>query len=325
LARADPAGLARGYLTPPAESAVRAVAHPPETEAVALVRLARRLPARRRAALLQAEMDRYLRRGFRVLSQTPYSAQLVRPKQFSCLLATLGLLLFGVGLLVYLADYGSRRDLQVFLTVDEYGQLRRTTHGERTIEGGLAALLWVGIPIFACAGLVAVAGSAGQLANNVGRELTRPRTTAAAFLPPPELSTSDQVVLLDVRTWTAQPAPTFAEFFGAPFREVAIAPGWLQSLPKGGIARSYRTTWGTIEALFAADRAVGFYLRLDPGSSPATFDDALQSVNLPGGQPPDVQGDTVRQWKNLAGFAVQLTAGEATGANISQVAVWQAD
>src|SRR5262245_23567020 len=69
LERAGPVGLDQGH-TPSSEGlAVRAVAHPLEADAVALVALAKRLPAHRRAELLQAEMEPYLRRGFRVLSK----------------------------------------------------------------------------------------------------------------------------------------------------------------------------------------------------------------------------------------------------------------
>lgn len=70
-------------------------------------------------AILQAEINRYVQKGFRVVSQTPRSAQLVKTKKFSCLFAILGILI------IYLIYYMAKRDKQVYLTVDEQGQISR--------------------------------------------------------------------------------------------------------------------------------------------------------------------------------------------------------
>lgn len=54
-------------------------------------------------------------RGYRVISQTPEGVQLVKPKQFSLVWAFLWFLLGGVGLLVYILYYVSKRDQTVWL------------------------------------------------------------------------------------------------------------------------------------------------------------------------------------------------------------------
>jgi uncharacterized membrane protein len=66
---------------------------------------------------LQAHIDWYVQQGYRVVSQTEASAQLVKPKAFSFVWALLWFLLLGVGLIVYLLYYASKRDKTVYLTV----------------------------------------------------------------------------------------------------------------------------------------------------------------------------------------------------------------
>jgi uncharacterized membrane protein len=78
-----------------------------------------------RTAILNKEIARYTKKGFRIIDQTPTSAQLAKPRTFSCLFATLWFLLFGVGLLIYLFWYLAKKDTIVFITVDEQGRVRR--------------------------------------------------------------------------------------------------------------------------------------------------------------------------------------------------------
>ena len=70
-------------------------------------------------APLQTHIDWYVSQGFRVVSQTDSSAQLVKPKQFSFLWALLWLLALGIGLIVYLLYYIGKHDQTVYLTVVE--------------------------------------------------------------------------------------------------------------------------------------------------------------------------------------------------------------
>lgn len=91
-----------------------------------------------RTAVLQAEIDRYARRGYRVVSQTPTTAQLIRPKRFALLPFLVAASLFlvflltavaaasyvwaGVGL-IPLAIYARRGDKAAYLTVDDAGRI----------------------------------------------------------------------------------------------------------------------------------------------------------------------------------------------------------
>ena len=75
-----------------------------------------------RRAVLQKSINWYTSRGFRVVSQTDTTAQLVKPKQFSCLIATLSFLLVGIGLLIYVFIYMASKDQTVYITIDENGK-----------------------------------------------------------------------------------------------------------------------------------------------------------------------------------------------------------
>lgn len=74
----------------------------------------------RRARLLQA-INWYQALGYRVVSQTDTTAQLVRPKRFSCLLASLTFLCFGIGIIFYLFIYMAMRDSTMYIVVDDDG------------------------------------------------------------------------------------------------------------------------------------------------------------------------------------------------------------
>jgi hypothetical protein len=77
-----------------------------------------------RREILQREINKHLKQGYRVVSQTDTTAQLVKPKQFSCLWATLWLLVLLIGLLIYIFYYMSQRDGQLYIEVDEYGRIK---------------------------------------------------------------------------------------------------------------------------------------------------------------------------------------------------------
>jgi hypothetical protein len=83
------------------------------------------LSVEERRTLLQREIEQYTARGFRVLSQTDSTAQLVKPKVFSFVWAFIWLVLtlwgFGFGLAVYLIYYLAKRDTQIYLVADEFG------------------------------------------------------------------------------------------------------------------------------------------------------------------------------------------------------------
>ena len=84
-----------------------------------------------RRATLNKGIEKYVRGGFRVESQTDTTAQLVKPKRVSCLWVTimliLSLLLVGlILLLLYFIWYIVQKDEQVYLQVDENNKLHET-------------------------------------------------------------------------------------------------------------------------------------------------------------------------------------------------------
>lgn len=57
---------------------------------------------RKRREWLQRSISNYLKQGYRVVSQTEFTAQMVKPRSFGCLWLTISLLSLGLGLLLYL-------------------------------------------------------------------------------------------------------------------------------------------------------------------------------------------------------------------------------
>jgi len=79
-----------------------------------------------RKIILDREVGNYIKRGFRIISRTDTTAQLVKPKKFSLLWAFLWFLLFGIGLLVYVFYYVAKKDQTAYLEVDELGNVKIT-------------------------------------------------------------------------------------------------------------------------------------------------------------------------------------------------------
>ena len=87
---------------------------------------AQAVPIEARHAALQQAIGEYLAQGYRVLSQTDTTAQLVKPKQFGTLWFILWLLT-GVLWIVYLVYYlAVKREGRVYLQVDPSGVVHRT-------------------------------------------------------------------------------------------------------------------------------------------------------------------------------------------------------
>lgn len=69
---------------------------------------------------LEKHIAWYVGQGYHVVSQTETSAQLVKPKRLSIVWALIWLIVgMGLGLILYLLYYVSKRDKQVYLTVTE--------------------------------------------------------------------------------------------------------------------------------------------------------------------------------------------------------------
>ena len=64
---------------------------------------------------LRFQVEHYVQQGYRVVSDTPAGVQLVKPKKFSLFWAFAWFCLGGVGLVVYLLYYASKRDQQKYL------------------------------------------------------------------------------------------------------------------------------------------------------------------------------------------------------------------
>lgn len=111
-------------------------------------------PEQRQMANLQAAIQQHVALGFRVVSQTPTTAQLIRPKAFSCAIATLSFLVFGVGFLIYVFWYASQKDQIVYLTVAPDGTVQSTLNTAADsgvadnmpllLAGGAASLVLMG-------------------------------------------------------------------------------------------------------------------------------------------------------------------------------------
>lgn len=83
------------------------------------------LPLEARRAILEREIASYIKKGYRVLSQTDTSAQLLKPKRFSLLLAVLLLILMVLPFVIYLLMYLAARDKTVYISVDSQGKVTR--------------------------------------------------------------------------------------------------------------------------------------------------------------------------------------------------------
>lgn len=75
---------------------------------------------------LDKTIRKHVKQGYRVIAQDEHSAQLVRPKGFSCLIACVTTLMCGVGLVFYLFWYASKTDDIIHLKMDDKGRVRVT-------------------------------------------------------------------------------------------------------------------------------------------------------------------------------------------------------
>jgi hypothetical protein len=83
----------------------------------------------KRREILLREIAGYVKKGYRVLSQTDTTAQLVKPKRFSCFWAIVGILI------IYLIWYWSRKDLLVYLSIDPSGKVTATKNTSMGLVG----------------------------------------------------------------------------------------------------------------------------------------------------------------------------------------------
>ena len=84
------------------------------------------LSLEQRRTILQQAIRHYYDKGFRVVTQTDTTAQMVRKKEFSCLWFVLSIILL-IGWLVYLLWYWSQKDQYIYVEVDDYGKVTLRT------------------------------------------------------------------------------------------------------------------------------------------------------------------------------------------------------
>jgi len=70
---------------------------------------------------LEQNIAHYVSQGYRIVSRTEKSAQLVRPKEFSFFAALLWFLVFVVGLMIYIFYYLAKSDDLIYLRVTQSG------------------------------------------------------------------------------------------------------------------------------------------------------------------------------------------------------------
>jgi hypothetical protein len=100
--------------------------------------------------------------------------------------------------------------------------------------------------------------------------------------------------------------------FGQPVRSRAVPPGDFR-LPAGGTWRVYRERGMRIDVDFERERSTTVMIEFpDRAIAPKTFEEALQSVNLPSGPQPDLVTRYSREWHNLRGYFVRVIAAYPT-------------
>ena len=79
-----------------------------------------------RRSILETANDQYVSRGFRVVSESGYTVQLVKPKRFNVIFALLGVLICVAGWPNYhLVEYAAQNGEKVTVSVDEFGNVTR--------------------------------------------------------------------------------------------------------------------------------------------------------------------------------------------------------
>jgi len=74
-----------------------------------------------RRDILNREIDKWIRRGYYILSQSDTTAQLKKDKGFSCLLFSILFILAILPAIIYIFI---RKDKTIYITVDGYGRVK---------------------------------------------------------------------------------------------------------------------------------------------------------------------------------------------------------
>jgi len=76
-----------------------------------------------RSAILERAIRDYQKRGWRLIARTEITAQLYKPKEFSCCLAIILVFLI-IGIILYLIYYLTKKDSTVYIEVNEHGKVK---------------------------------------------------------------------------------------------------------------------------------------------------------------------------------------------------------
>ena len=88
----------------------------------------RQLTIAERSQILDAEVRKYQKQGYALVARTDTTAQLSKKHEFSCCLALILVFLI-IGILLYLLYYlTAKKEYLVYLEVDEYGRIHRTSN-----------------------------------------------------------------------------------------------------------------------------------------------------------------------------------------------------
>ncbi len=288
------------------------------------------LPLDQRRAILEREINGYLSRGFQVQSQTETTAQLVKPKRFSLLWAVLWLFVFGVGLVLYLLYYLSKKDETIYLEVGGAGQIKRI--GAGGLSGGglrLFGLSSTGTLIL-CGGCLAF--SIFLTLVNGGNKPTQPATTIVAAT---DAAQSTPVAPTD----TPLPIPTFTplpiiidfsailnssvedveKYLGKPIEIIPITNEvypYPPELPDGGEGRTYDVDDFDITVSYdkqeVAKNVLMFGLE-KYGYKMAEWPTLMPRLGFPIDSPPDRVAPAGRHWENYNGYGISLQATRPDG------------
>lgn len=284
------------------------------------------LPLDQRRTILQREISGYLRRGFRVQSQTETTAQLVKPKKFSLLWAVLWFFVFGVGLVLYLLYYLSKKDETVYLEVGEAGQVKRI--GAGGLSGGglrLFGLSSTGTLIL-CGGCLAFSIILGLFNSTNEATQTQPATavavaatasTAPTEIPLPTATFTPPPIIIDFSAILNSSVEDVEKYLGKPSEIIPIKAGeYPQELPDGGDGRTYYLDDFTVYVFYDKQKVAKnvFMFGLEKyGYKMDAWPTLMPRLGFPIDSPPDRVAQAGRHWENYNGYGISLQANSLDG------------
>lgn len=278
-----------------------------------------------RRVILQKEINGYLNKGFRVQSQSETTAQLIKPKKFSFLWAILWFFVFGVGLILYLLYYLSKKDQAVYLEVSEAGQVKRNGVGGLTSGGlRLVGLSGTGMLILCggCLGVSIIAGlfddgnqstqiQSGNITSTIvatNSEPTETPTPISTSTPPP--------IIIDFSEVLNSSSSEVKKYLGVTTEALTIKPGEFPEFPDGGVSRTYYVDDFTIYVLYDNQNIARemFMSGLEKyGYAMDEWQTLMLRLGFPIDREPNRVAQAGRHWDNYKGYGVSLQASSING------------